>query len=92
MCTLVRSSIYTIGFRFIGIEVLKKLYSLNLSHNFINKIDNLVPSASLVELNLSMNELTDISYMPSLINLEVLHVSNNKVDNLFSCTIRVINP
>ena len=92
MSTHVRSSIYTIGFRFIGIEVLKKLYSLNLSHNFINKIDNLVPSASLVELNLSMNELTDISYMPSLINLEVLHVSNNKVDNFFSCTIQVINP
>ena len=64
---------------FIGIEVLKKLYTLNLSHNFITKIDNLVPSESLVELNLSMNELTDISYMPSLINLEVLHISNNKV-------------
>lgn len=67
---------------FIGIEVLKKLYTLNLSHNFITKIDNLVPSESLVELNLSMNELTDISYMPSLINLEVLHISNNKLRSL----------
>lgn len=68
--------------KFIGIEVLKKLYTLNLSHNFINKIDNLVPSSSLVVLNLSMNELTDISYMPSLINLEVLHISNNKLQSL----------
>lgn len=67
---------------FIGIEVLKNLYTLNLSHNFINKIENLVPSASLVELNLSMNELTDVSYMPSLINLEVLNISNNKLRSL----------
>ena len=71
---------YLISFySFTGIEVLRYLYTLNLSHNFIKKIDNLIPSASLVELNLSMNELTDISYMPSMINLEVLTISNNKV-------------
>lgn len=67
---------------FTGIEVLKHLYTLNLSHNFINKIENLVPSGSLVELNLSMNELTDLSYMPSLVSLEVLNVSNNKLRSL----------
>lgn len=67
-------------FRFIGIEVLKKLYSLNLSHNSISRIENLVRSTSLVELNLSMNELEDISYMPSMMNLQVLNLNNNKVD------------
>lgn len=66
-------------FRFIGIEVLKKLYSLNLSHNSISRIENLVRSTSLVELNLSMNELEDISYMPSMMNLKILNLNNNKV-------------
>lgn len=70
--------------RFIGIEVLKKLYSLNLSHNSISRIENLVRSTSLVELNLSMNELEDISYMPSMMNLQVLNLNNNKVDLLSS--------
>ncbi|KAK3090435.1 hypothetical protein FSP39_011833 [Pinctada imbricata] len=68
--------------KFIGIEVLKKLYSLNLSHNFIDRIESLVPSSSLVELNLSMNDLTDISYMPSMINLQILNVNNNKLKSL----------
>lgn len=71
-------------FRFIGIEVLKKLYSLNLSHNSISRIENLVRSTSLVELNLSMNELEDISYMPSMMNLQVLNLNNNKVDLNFN--------
>ncbi|KAK3595288.1 hypothetical protein CHS0354_010898 [Potamilus streckersoni] len=68
--------------KFSGIEVLKHLCSLNVSHNFIKKIDNLVPLPSLVELNLSMNELIDISYMPSLINLEILNINNNKIRSL----------
>jgi len=59
--------------------VLKHLYTLNLSHNFIRKIENLTPSASIRELNVSMNEIQDLSYMPSMINLEVLNISNNKV-------------
>ncbi|XP_060584547.1 internalin I-like [Ruditapes philippinarum] len=67
---------------FTGIEILKYLQTLNLSHNFISKIENLVSSSSLIELNLSMNELTDVSYMPSLINLEVLNISNNKLRSL----------
>lgn len=70
-------------FRFIGIEVLKKLYALNLSHNSISRIENLVRSTSLVELNLSMNELEDISYMPSMMNLQVLNLNNNKVGSTF---------
>lgn len=68
--------------KFIGIEVLKKLYSLNLSHNSISRIENLVRSTSLVELNLSMNELEDISYMPSMMNLQVLNLNNNKIKSL----------
>jgi Leucine-rich repeat (LRR) protein len=70
---------FCVCFRFIGIEVLKKLYSLNLSHNSISRIENLVRSSSLVELNLSMNELEDISYMPSMMNLKILNLNNNKV-------------
>nr|XP_022317515.1 uncharacterized protein LOC111120823 [Crassostrea virginica]XP_022317516.1 uncharacterized protein LOC111120823 [Crassostrea virginica]XP_022317517.1 uncharacterized protein LOC111120823 [Crassostrea virginica]XP_022317518.1 uncharacterized protein LOC111120823 [Crassostrea virginica] len=68
--------------KFIGIEVLKKLYSLNLSHNSITRIENLVRSTSLVELNLSMNELEDISYMPSMMNLKILNLNNNKIKSL----------
>lgn len=88
LCLLLKKIIYLKSnilmkftfFRFIGIEVLKKLYSLNLSHNSISRIENLVRSTSLVELNLSMNELEDISYMPSMMNLQVLNLNNNKVD------------
>ncbi|XP_048761100.1 toll-like receptor Tollo [Ostrea edulis] len=68
--------------KFIGIEVLKKLYSLNLSHNSISRIENLVRSSSLVELNLSMNELEDISYMPGMMNLKILNLNNNKIKSL----------
>ncbi|XP_041359802.1 protein phosphatase 1 regulatory subunit 7-like [Gigantopelta aegis] len=67
---------------FQGIEVLRHLYSLNLSHNFIKRVDGLANSIALVELNLSMNEIEDISAMPSLINLRVLNISNNKLMSL----------
>ncbi|WAR23775.1 INLI-like protein [Mya arenaria] len=67
---------------FTGIEVLPYLYTLNLSHNFIRKIENLSSSASLIELNISLNEIQDLSLMPSMINLEILNVSNNKLRSL----------
>lgn len=57
-----------IFFRFIGIEVLKKFYFLNLFYNFIFRIENFVRSILLVELNLSMNEFEDIFYMLSMMN------------------------
>lgn len=57
-----------IFFRFIGIEVLKKFYFLNLFYNFIFYIENFVRSILLVELNLSMNEFEDIFYMLSMMN------------------------
>ena len=59
--------------------MLKSLYSLDLSHNSINKIENLVGISSLVVLNLSMNELDDISYMPSMVSLKILNLNNNHV-------------
>lgn len=68
--------------KFIGIEVLKSLYSLDLSHNSINKIENLVGISSLVVLNLSMNELDDISYMPSMVSLKILNLNNNHLKSL----------
>lgn len=68
--------------QFMGIEVLKYLHTLNLSHNFIKSLDNLANSASLVELNLSMNEIEDISFIPSLLSLEILYLNNNKISTL----------
>lgn len=68
--------------QFLGIEVLKYLHTLNLSHNFIKSLDNLANSDSLVHLNLSMNEIEDISFMPSLSSLEILYLNNNKISTL----------
>jgi hypothetical protein len=42
-------------------------------------IENLVGISSLVVLNLSMNELDDISYMPSMVSLKILNLNNNHV-------------
>ena len=64
---------------FQGIEVLQQLRSLNLSHNALRNVDGLALSSTLVELRLAVNEIQDISSMPSLTNLKILDVSNNKV-------------
>ena len=62
-----------------GVEVLKYLHTLNLSHNFIKNIHGLKNSQQLEELDLSMNHIEDISYLPTLSNLRILHLSNNRV-------------
>ena len=64
---------------FQGIEVLQQLRSLNLSHNALRNVDGLALSSTLVELRLAVNEIQDISSMPSLTSLKILDVSNNKV-------------
>lgn len=68
--------------KFIGVEVFKHLYALNLSHNSIRRVESIIAIPSLVELNLSMNEISDMSLMPSLVNLEILTVSNNRLESL----------
>ena len=67
------------SFSFQGIEVLQQLRSLNLSHNALRSVDGLAMNSVLVELRLAVNEIQDISSMPSLLNLKILDVSNNKV-------------
>ncbi|XP_064606254.1 uncharacterized protein LOC135471118 [Liolophura sinensis] len=65
-----------------GIEQLKHLHTLNLSHNEITRIDLMPSCPSLVELNLSMNKLEDITGLPRLVNLKVLHFNNNQLKSL----------
>ena len=58
------------------------LHTLNLSNNFIRSVDpGLGRCQNLTVLNLSMNHIQDISYLPSLSNLAVLYLNNNKVKN-----------
>ncbi|CAL1539607.1 unnamed protein product [Lymnaea stagnalis] len=71
---------------FQGIEVLEHLYTLNLSHNMIKRVDALLNSHSLRELNVSNNHIEDISGIPSLINLLVLNLNYNKLKSLEGVT------
>ena len=67
----------------VGVEILQQLRTLNLSHNFIKYIYGLEKSILLIELDLTMNHVEDLSYMPPLSNLQILHISNNRVTSHF---------
>ncbi|KAK2147450.1 hypothetical protein LSH36_552g01082 [Paralvinella palmiformis] len=68
--------------KYVGIENLKLLAFLDLSHNNITKLQRLHGCITLKMLNLSVNRIEDISSMPSLVQLRELHLSNNKLKSL----------
>ncbi|ELT96817.1 hypothetical protein CAPTEDRAFT_205149 [Capitella teleta] len=67
---------------FIGVECVRHLRVLNLSHNKIRHIMGLAKAKCLIELNLSMNEISDIIHLPPLSNLQILHLNNNQMTSL----------
>lgn len=68
--------------RMSGLETLTKLHSLDMSHNLLRRLDPAVLQRfqHLVTLKLAMNEIEEMSDMPTLSKLTVLHINDNKVD------------
>ena len=64
-----------------GLETLTKLRLLDMSHNLLRRIDPAVLGRlqQLVTLKLAMNEIEEMSEMPRLTELTVLHLNDNKV-------------
>ena len=64
-----------------GLEVLRELHSLDMSHNLLSSINPAVLQQfhRLVFLKLAMNEIEQISEMPRLAELTVLHINDNRV-------------
>ena len=66
-----------------GLEELKNLVTLNLSHNQISKIENLGGCTSLNSLEMSHNRLLNIAALEGLRecpSITVLDVSNNYIE------------
>lgn len=75
-----------------GLSNLKKLEILDLSHNFIKKLDPGVWSdlSSLQELYLKRNLITELSgEIGNLSKLEVLDIRHNELVQLPPCTKRI---
>ncbi len=67
-----------------GFEALTNLDSLNLTQNFINKVQGLESCLALSTLQLKSNRISDISSLESLKGLpklSVLDLSDNKLDD-----------
>ena len=60
-------------------EPLKNLFHLDFSHNIVKNIHGLQNLRQLTYLHIGMNQIEDISYMPTLSHLKVLDINNNKV-------------
>ncbi|KAK2178549.1 hypothetical protein NP493_539g02055 [Ridgeia piscesae] len=67
-----------------GLETLTKLRLLDMSHNLLRRIDPAVLGRlqQLVTLKLAMNEIEEMSEMPRLTELTVLHLNDNKLKSL----------
>ena len=70
-------------FKFIeNLDRLKKLHTLNLSGNMIEKMEKLEKLARLRELNLSYNCITKIEGIECLLLLQVLNLTGNQIEHL----------
>ena len=71
----------SLGRRMNGLETLTKLHLIDMSHNLLRRIDPAVLGRlqQLVTLKLAMNEIEEMSEMPRLTELTVLHINDNKV-------------
>ena len=69
------------NYRMDGLEVLTELHTLDMSHNLLTRINPAVLRQlhRLVVLKLAMNEIEQLSDMPILTGLTVLHINDNKV-------------
>ncbi|KAK3802588.1 hypothetical protein RRG08_027218 [Elysia crispata] len=65
-----------------NLEKLRKLQTLNLSHNLIEKIEKLDRLAKLRDLNLADNMLTKLDGLESLTALQSLNVSDNRLEHV----------
>lgn len=61
---------------------MKRLQTLNLSCNVIEKIEKLERLTKLQELNLSFNCITRLEGLESLVNLQMLNVSGNLIEHV----------
>jgi leucine-rich repeat-containing protein 49 len=59
-----------------------KVKYLNLQNNFITKIENIISVPNLNFLDLSLNQLTEISMIPEKSTLKVLILSKNKISSI----------
>ena len=63
-----------------GVEVLKKLFHLNLANNLIRDVDPVLGRCKQLHvLDLSTNRIESIQQMPRLTSLVILHLNDNKV-------------
>lgn len=65
-----------------NLEKLKKLYTLNLSCNIIEKLEKLDKLTRLRDLNLSYNNISKLENLETLTNLHVLNVTGNQIENI----------
>ncbi|XP_057331978.1 dynein regulatory complex subunit 3-like isoform X2 [Microplitis mediator] len=61
---------------------MKNLTKLTLSHNIIDKIENLDALIKLQELDLSFNRITKMENLNHLIKLEILILAGNKINEI----------
>lgn len=79
------------------IEGLRTLEKLNLGHNLLTDLKDLtwIWGRSLIELDLSSNDINDINDIYGFFDLQVLNLSNNRVTDLsvlyFLKDLRVLN-
>jgi internalin A len=60
---------------------LKKLTTLNLNNNSVQKIELLASLTNLTNLDLSSNKISDVKSLASLSKLKVLNLTGNKLTN-----------
>ncbi|KAI0228191.1 Centriolin [Lamellibrachia satsuma] len=65
-----------------NLESLKKLQTLNLSCNMIEKIEKLEKLTQLRELNVSFNSLTKIESLQTLTNIQMLNLNGNQIEHI----------
>ncbi|KAK2177182.1 hypothetical protein NP493_614g00022 [Ridgeia piscesae] len=65
-----------------NLECLKKLQTLSLSCNMIEKIEKLEKLTQLRELNVSFNSLTKIENLQTLTSLQTLNLSGNQIEHI----------
>ena len=65
-----------------NLESMKKLQTLNLSCNMIEKIEKLEKLTQLRELNVSFNSLTKIENLQTLTNIQMLNLNGNQIEHI----------
>lgn len=66
----------------LGLDSFRKLQILDLSHNTIEKMENLSKLINLMSLNLSYNKISKLENISTLKNLEILDLSNNLIQEI----------